>query len=78
MTAPDDAGPFGAGGTIPRPGPPSAAAPAGEQPDHRLAEAAEVVARLDTLDGLPVSEHVAVFEVVHRTLQDTLAAVDGS
>jgi hypothetical protein len=77
VTAPSDAGPFGAGGTIPRPGPPPAA-PAGDRPDDRMAEAAEVVARLDTLDELPVAEHVAVFEVVHRTLQDTLAAVDGS
>ena len=30
------------------------------------------------LDERPVAEHVAAYEAVHRTLQDTLAAVDGS
>jgi hypothetical protein len=43
--------------------------------DPRVAAA---VAQLDGLEHRPVAEHVAVFETVHRTLQDTLAAVDGS
>jgi hypothetical protein len=32
-----------------------------------------VLASLDTLDGLPVTEHVAVFEQAHRALQEALA-----
>ncbi len=35
------------------------------------------VARLAELDGLAVPEHVALFEDVHRRLQDTLADIDG-
>ena len=70
--APGNAGPFGV--TPPKPGPP----PTGSQPDPRAAEVAEVTARLDGLDDLPVAEHVQAFEAVHRALQDTLAAVDGS
>jgi hypothetical protein len=33
-------------------------------------------ALLDQLDGLPVSEHVEVFDAVHRSLQDALATLD--
>lgn len=32
--------------------------------------------RLSMLDGLPVSEHVEVFDEVHRLLQDALATLD--
>jgi hypothetical protein len=32
--------------------------------------------RLDDLDELPVTEHVAVYDEVHRLLQDALAALD--
>ena len=32
--------------------------------------------RLDDLDQRPVSEHVAVYDEVHRLLQDALAALD--
>lgn len=32
--------------------------------------------RLDGLQELPVREHVAVFDEVHRALQDALAALD--
>lgn len=71
--APGDAGQFGV--VPPKPGPP----PTGSQPDPRAAEVTDVVtARLDGLDDLPVAEHVPAFEAVHRALQDTLAAVDGS
>jgi hypothetical protein len=31
---------------------------------------------LDGLDELPVSEHVEVFDAVHRSLQDALATLD--
>jgi hypothetical protein len=34
------------------------------------------LARLDALDELPVAEHVAQFDALHRTLQDALAAID--
>ena len=32
--------------------------------------------RLAGLDGLPVPEHVQVFDEVHRLLQDALASLD--
>lgn len=32
--------------------------------------------RLAALDGTPVSEHVEVFDAVHRLLQDALATLD--
>lgn len=35
-------------------------------------------ARLEELADLPVADHVAVFDGVHRSLQDTLASIDGS
>jgi hypothetical protein len=34
------------------------------------------LARLDELEGLPVSEHHAVFEDVHRRLRDVLGELD--
>lgn len=34
--------------------------------------------RLDTLDGLPTAEHVAIFEDMNRCLAETLADLDGS
>ena len=34
------------------------------------------LARLDELDGLPVTEHRAVFEDVHRRLKDVLGELD--
>lgn len=33
---------------------------------------------LARLDELPTSEHVAVYDVVHRQLQDALADLDGA
>jgi hypothetical protein len=33
-------------------------------------------ARLESLDGTPVPEHVQVFDEVHRLLQDALASLD--
>jgi len=34
------------------------------------------LARLDELDGLPVTEHRAVFEDVHRRIRDVLGELD--
>ncbi len=31
---------------------------------------------LDGLSGVPVAEHVALFDAAHRHLQDTLASLD--
>jgi hypothetical protein len=38
----------------------------------------DALAELTRLDQLPTSEHVAVYEVVHRQFQDALADLDGS
>jgi hypothetical protein len=38
----------------------------------------DAMAELAALDLLPTSEHVAVFDVVHRKLQDALADLDGA
>ena len=35
-------------------------------------------AQLEELAALPLDEHVAVFDGVHRSLHDTLASIDGS
>jgi len=32
--------------------------------------------RLESLDGLPVPDHVQAFDEVHRLLQDSLASLD--
>ena len=34
------------------------------------------LSRLQDLDELPVADHVAVYDEVHRLLQDALAALD--
>jgi hypothetical protein len=36
----------------------------------------QALALLDGLEDQPVSEHVEVFDRVHRTLQDALASLD--
>jgi hypothetical protein len=36
------------------------------------------VERLTELDGLPTGEHVAIYDAVHRQLQDALADLDGA
>jgi hypothetical protein len=36
------------------------------------------VGRLTELDGLPTGEHVAIYDAVHRQLQDALADLDGA
>ena len=36
----------------------------------------EALARLDELAGLPVTEHPAVFEQVHRRLREVLGELD--
>lgn len=37
-----------------------------------------VIGELDRLDALPTSEHVTVYDAVHRQLQDALADLDGA
>ncbi|CAN5303805.1 hypothetical protein BH24ACT10_BH24ACT10_04180 [soil metagenome] len=37
---------------------------------------AAALSRLSALDASPVSEHVEVFDEVHRLLQDALATLD--
>jgi hypothetical protein len=41
--------------------------------EDQVASALEL---LDGLDELPVSDHVEVFDLVHRSLQDALATLD--
>ena len=48
-------------------------------PGEALAEPPAVAAaraRLASLDGAPVGDHVEVFDEVHRLLQDALATLD--
>jgi hypothetical protein len=61
----------GSPGPPPRPGPP--ANPAADGP----AAIDAAVAALAYLDSAPTASHVAVFEHVHLTLTDALAAIDG-
>lgn len=37
---------------------------------------AQALAELERLDDAPVSDHVEVFDTVHRSLQDALATLD--
>ena len=62
----------------PVPGPPASAAPVpGPPPAEQVPPGvAQALARLDQLEGTPVSEHVEVFDGVHRLLQDALATLD--
>ena len=71
----------------PVPGPPVPGPPVPGPPNHGPASAptlADVtppgvlraLARLDELDQRPVTEHVEVFDGVHRLLQDALATLD--
>jgi hypothetical protein len=54
-------------------GAPAEAARAGGTGDDRVDAA---LRRLDAIEELPVSEHVAQYDAVHRTLQDALATID--
>jgi hypothetical protein len=52
-----------------------------EEPDERRPATGEprvdaALARLDELEGLPATEHRAVFEDVHRRLRDVLGELD--
>jgi hypothetical protein len=69
-----DTGSAAASEPVPEPAAPEPAAPdqAGTG-DDRVDEA---LARLGDLDGLPVDEHPAVFEHVHRGLTAALGALD--
>ena len=61
------------GMTTPVPGPP---VPRAERRTSRPAPRRPRRALLQRLDGSPVSEHVEVFDGVHRLLQDALATLD--
>jgi hypothetical protein len=73
------------GDRIPTPGDIAAARPAqpAQSADGEIAEGTAgdprvdaALERLDALDELPVSEHVAQYDALHRTLQDALATID--
>jgi hypothetical protein len=49
---------------------------AGERPATGEPRVDAALARLDELEGLPVTEHRAVFEGVHRRLRDVLGELD--
>jgi hypothetical protein len=42
-----------------------------------VASVDEALIGLSDLDGLPIAEHVAVYDRVHKQLQDSLADLDG-
>jgi hypothetical protein len=60
-------------GAVERAGPRWAVAPRPSTGDARVDDA---VARLDDLAGLPVAEHLAVFEYVHERLTEALGDLD--
>lgn len=49
---------------------------AGERPATGEPRVDAALTRLDELEGLPVTEHRAVFEDVHRRLRDVLGELD--
>ncbi|MFW6033629.1 MAG: hypothetical protein ACOC9R_00725 [bacterium] len=60
-------------GTSHGPGPATAQPDAAPPEPTGHARVDEALQRLSALDDMPVGEHVAVVEDIHRTLQDTLA-----
>jgi len=48
----------------------------GGAPAMTSASVAAALARLEELDELPTAEHVDLFDIVHRLLQDALATLD--
>lgn len=69
---PPDAGT--SGGPEPATAQPATAPPAAAPPEPTgHARVDEALQRLTALDDMPVGEHVAVVEDIHRTLQDALA-----
>jgi hypothetical protein len=50
--------------------------PVGEPPETGDPRVDEAIAGLAGISGRPPAEHVAVYEEVHRRLQDTLADLD--
>jgi hypothetical protein len=71
-----------AGGPAEEPGPePDIPVDVPEETDEPRSATGEprvdaALARLDELEGLPVTEHRAVFEDVHRRLRDVLGELD--
>ena len=60
----------------PAPARPGAPGPGVPGPGATVSVATVAAERLANLAGLPVAEHVAVFDEVHRLLQDALATLD--
>jgi len=52
--------------------------PVDEAPDESTGDAGvdEALGRLDELGGLPVRDHVPVYDAIHAALQDRLADVE--
>ncbi len=62
--------------TQPAPTQPAAAEPAAGAPATGNDRVDAVVRSLDSFDGRPAEEHVAVFEAAHRELRDILSSTD--
>jgi hypothetical protein len=58
------------------PEPPGQPSPAGSRPGTGDSRVDGAVSQLDALAGLPVAEHPAVFERVHRQLTEALDDLD--
>ena len=54
------------------------AATPGLTPAAATGSVAAALVRLEELDGRPTTEHVALYDDVHRLLQDALATLDGA
>jgi len=83
--APDSAGPAadsagpaaGAAGPVPGAGGPAETGPVPRaRPSTGDARVDDAVARLDDLPGLPLAEHLAVYEYVHERLTEALGDLD--
>ena len=55
---------------------PASTPPAADAPGTGHAAVDAALAQLDGLAGMPTDAHAEVFESVHRTLRDTLSALD--
>ncbi len=55
---------------------PPAVAPVPGDPAALPPQVASALARLEGVEDVPVGEHVAVYDEVHRLLQDALASLD--
>jgi hypothetical protein len=71
-------GPVGIDGTVSRDEPAALRQPVvpRARPSTGDSRVDDAVARLDGLDGLPIAEHLAVFEYVHERLTEALGDLD--